>query len=363
MAEGLPIGETNMALFGTDIEKNLKYKNAENEPEWHKIPEEPCIKIWRIEKFKVKPWPENQYGTFYDGDSFIILHIKKVKDRLDYTAYMWVGNDSTTDETGTAAYKIVELDDFFKGRVDLCYEVQDNESEEFKSLFQQIIIENGGIESGFRKIEEEKWPVRLLRVYLDGKLVRTEEVPLNLSSLNSDDAFVLDTGLELFAWRGKDSKPLLKFNTCIICQKLKDARKGKAKYTFFDEGDKGTQEVMTKYLKQDQANIELKAKAKKKVKTVRENPRKMFRLSDASGTLTMTEVKFGKESLDTMDTFLIDNGKMIYIWCGKKATRDEKRFGLPYAKKYRESLKEDIFCPIVLINEGSNKFSIDKAFE
>ena len=51
MAEGLALEDTNMALFGTDIEKNLKYKNAENEPEWHKIPKEPCTKIWRIEKF------------------------------------------------------------------------------------------------------------------------------------------------------------------------------------------------------------------------------------------------------------------------------------------------------------------------
>ena len=74
MAEGLALEDTNMALFGTDIEKNLRYKNAENEPEWHKIPKEPCILIWRIEKFCVVPWPKNMYGTFYNGDSFIILH-------------------------------------------------------------------------------------------------------------------------------------------------------------------------------------------------------------------------------------------------------------------------------------------------
>ena len=363
MAEGLPLSETNMALFGTDIEKNLKYKNAENEPEWHKIPKEPCLRIWRIEKFCVKPWPQNQYGTFYDGDSFIILNIAKINNKLDYTAYMWVGKDSTVDETGTAAYKIVELDDFFHGIVDLCYEAQDNESEEFRNLFEQIIIEKGGIESGFKKIEEEKWDVRLLRIYLDGKAVRTEECPLNLSSLTSEDAFILDTGLELFAWRGKDSKPLLKFNTCIICQKIKDARKGRAKYTFYDEGDKGTQEIMTKYLKQDELNVNLKNKEGKRKRRIRKNPRKMFKLSDAEGTLTMTEVNFAKESLDTNDAFLIDNGKMIYIWYGEKASRDEKRYGLPYAKKYRKTLNEDIFSPIVLINEGSKKFSIEKAFE
>ena len=336
MAEGLALEDTNMALFGTDIEKNLRHKNAENEPEWHKIPNEPCIKIWRIEKFCVVPWPENMYGTFYNGDSFIILHIQKINEKLDYTAYMWVGKHSTKDETGTAAYKIVELDDFFHGGIDLCYEAQDNESEDFRNLFEEIIIEEGGIESGFKKIEEEKWDVRLLRVYYDGKVPRTEEVPLKLSSLTQEDAFILDTGLDLYAWRGEKTAPKLKFSTCMICQKIKNARNGRPKYKFYDEGDTGTKAIMTKYLKDDGANVKLRS---------------------------VTEIEFKKESLDTNDTFLIDNGKMIYIWCGKNASKQEKRMGIPYAQKYKEITKDKLNSPIVLINEGSKKFSIDTAFE
>ena len=360
MAEGLALEDTNMALFGTDIEKNLRYKNAENEPEWHKIPKEPCLKIWRIEKFAVVPWPEKMYGTFYNGDSFIILHIAKVNESLDYTAYMWVGKQSTKDETGTAAYKIVELDDFFHGAVDLCYEAQDNESEDFRNLFEQIIVEEGGIESGFKKIEAEKWDVRLLRVYMDGKATRTEEMPLNLSSLTQEDAFILDTGLDLYAWRGEKSKPLLKYNTCIICQKIKDARNGRPKYVFYDEGDKGTKAVMTKYLKNDEVKVKLRAR---NVRRTRKNPKKMFRLSDADGKLTMTEVAFGKESLDSKDTFLIDNGKMLYIWCGKESSKQEKRLGIPFAQKYKESSSDKLACSIALINEGSKKFSIETAFD
>ena len=52
---------------------------------------------------------------------------------------------------------------------------------------------------------------------------------------------------------------------------------------------------MTKYLKQEHANIELKSKRPKRGKKTRENPRKMFRLSDAEVTLTMKEVNFTKE--------------------------------------------------------------------
>ena len=358
MAEGLALEDTNMALFGTDIEKNLRHNNALNEPEWHKIPKEPCLKIWRIEKFAVVPWPEKMYGTFYNGDSLIILHIEKVNESLDYTAYMWVGKQSTKDETGTAAYKIVELDDFFRGGVDLCYEAQDNESEDFRNLFEEIIVEEGGIESGFKKIEQEKWPVRLLRVYMDGKTPRTQELPLSLSSLTQEDSFILDTGLELYAWRGEKTKPQMRFSTCLICQKIKDARNGKPKYTFYDEGDKGTKAVMTKYLK-DEGNTKVKLRARKKARVTK----KMFKLSDADGKLTMTEVKFSKDSLDTNDTFLIDNGKMIYIWCGKASSKQEKRLGIPFAQKYKESTSDKLSCSIALVNEGSKKFSIDKAFD
>jgi len=359
MAEGIAFEDTNMALFGTDIEKNLKHNNALNEPEWHKIPKEPCLKIWRIEKFAVVPWPEKMYGTFYNGDSFIILHIEKVNDSLDYTAYMWVGKQTTKDEAGTAAYKIVELDDFFRGGVDLCYEAQDNESEDFRNLFEEIIVEEGGIESGFKKIEQEKWDVRLLRVYMDGKTPRTQELPLTLSSLTQEDAFILDTGLDLYAWRGEKTKPQMRFSTCLICQKIKDARNGRPKYTFYDEGDKGTKAIMTKYLKDDGGKVNVRLRARKKPRPTK----KMFKLSDADGKLTLTEVKFGQESLDTNDAFLIDNGKMIYIWCGKGASKNEKRMGIPFAQKYKESTTDKLNCPIALVNEGSRKFSIDKAFE
>ena len=147
----------------------------------------------------------------------------------------------------------------------------------------------------------------------------------------------------------------------MICQKIKDARNGRPKYKFFDEGDTGTKAIMTKYLKDDGANVKLRSGGNKR--RLRINPKKMFKLSDEEGKLTMTEIKFAKESLDTNDTFLIDNGKMIYIWCGKNSSKQEKRMGIPYAQKYKEISKDKLNSPIVLINEGSKKFSIESAFE
>lgn len=92
--------DTNIALIGSDLDKELRKKKANAEPEWQKIPKEPCLLVWRIEKFEIKPWPKNQYGQFYTGDSYIVLSIKKEGDALEYTAFMWIGVASTQDERG-----------------------------------------------------------------------------------------------------------------------------------------------------------------------------------------------------------------------------------------------------------------------
>lgn len=34
-----------------------------------------CFLIWRIENFQPVPVPVDQYGTFYDGDSYIVLSV------------------------------------------------------------------------------------------------------------------------------------------------------------------------------------------------------------------------------------------------------------------------------------------------
>ena len=50
-------------------------QRAEAEPEWKKIQKSPGLYIWRIEKFKVVPWPKADYGKFFQGDTFIILSL------------------------------------------------------------------------------------------------------------------------------------------------------------------------------------------------------------------------------------------------------------------------------------------------
>ena len=64
------------------------------------------MQVWRIEKFKVVAWKD--VGSFFSGDSFIVLHTfkpkenrfqeKKDKDKLSWNIHFWLGLETTQDE-------------------------------------------------------------------------------------------------------------------------------------------------------------------------------------------------------------------------------------------------------------------------
>lgn len=59
--------------------------------------------------------------------------------------------------------------------------------------------------------------------------VRVAEVPVEIGSLNHGDCFVLDDGVELFQWNGKDSSTGEKSKALSVTSAIKnEERNGKA---------------------------------------------------------------------------------------------------------------------------------------
>ena len=89
---------------------------GDSEPAWDNAGKALGIQIWRVEQFQIKTVEYKGDGALalYDGDSYIILNTyKKIPDSdvLSYDLHFWLGEETTQDEAGTAAYKTVELDD------------------------------------------------------------------------------------------------------------------------------------------------------------------------------------------------------------------------------------------------------------
>ena len=190
--------DTNVNLIGSDIDKKCREAAANGEPQWTGCGEKAGLQVWRIEQFRVVPWPKSKYGRFHIGDSYIVLNTY-VKDpanpnKLSYDAHFWIGSESTQDEYGTAAYKTVELDDYLKGDAVQHREVENHESAKFLEYFKGGAIQylKGGVATGFKKVEAEVRPTRLLRVKGRAGNIAVTEVACKRDAMNSGDVFILD---------------------------------------------------------------------------------------------------------------------------------------------------------------------------
>jgi len=348
--------DSNMALFGSDTEKKVKKESAESEPAWKGAGEKVGVQVWRIVKFKVTHWDKEQYGEFFNGDSYIILNTYKNKDsdELLHDLHFWIGKYSTQDEYGTAAYKTVELDTFLDDKPIQHREVQGHESSKFKSYFSTFTLLKGGADTGFNRVLPEEYPSRLFHVK---KVSRTKitctEVSLKKGNLKSADVFIIDAGNQIYQWNGSECSHDEKFKAAQEVARIKGKR-GKCRVDNLDEGSISEEHPAIMMLKDGES--------KPKGEAAR-GERKMFRVSDADGSLDMDEIDgdISKGNLNSDDVYIINTGDHVYCWVGKGASVDERRNGLSYASNYLNKT-ETPYLPISVVAEGKENAEFNAAF-
>jgi len=319
--------------------------------------------IWRIEKFKVIK-SKTPVGSFFENDSYIVLHTYKKENEFLYDVHFWLGRTTSQDEAGTAAYKTVELDDYLHGKPIQHREVQDHESPLFISYFDNfggIKILEGGIESGFNHVKPTEYKPRLL--WIKGKRnVRIREVPKEASSLNNGDVFILDMGLKLYQWNGSKSGIFEKNKAGQLCRSLDSERGGKPEVIVQEEGseDQGFWNGLG-----GKGPITDSGKVPKDDEWENVTDKKLFKLSDSKGNFEFTNIAEGnnvkKSLLDTNDVFVFDAGNHIYVWVGSKASVGEKKYAMRYAQEYTRTYSRPSVLPITSVPEGRENESFLKA--
>lgn len=351
MAHILNIEELDLTKY---LEK-LNLDSDEIKKEWGSSGSEVGLKIWRVEKFKIVPWPEKDYGKFYSGDSYIVLStwMNTETKNLCHDIHFWLGDNTSQDEAGTAAYKTVELDNYLGTSPVQHREIQGYESELFVSYFKNLIIMNGGVDTGFNIVKPTEYQSQLFHIKSVGKTLTVTSVPISSSSLNTGDVFVLDQGLKIYQWNGSKAAGSEKAKAMEFTSALKSERSGKPDVVVFDQNDSDATPfwdgIGGKGEIKDEPSVERFAAPANTEKI-------LLRLSDASGKIEFKEEArndLNLSMLDTNDIFIVDAQNEVFIWIGIKSNVNEKTKAFQYAMNYIKETKKPVNTAITRVVEGN----------
>ena len=245
------------------------------------------------------------------------------------------------------------MDDFLDDEPVQYREVQGNESKGFLDLFSRIKILEGGIDSGFNHVEAEKFNNKLLHITGYGKKIQVYQVKIHVNSMNNADAFILDCGEIIYQFNGNKANMNEKWRAAEIASEITGNR-GDCDVKVIDGlNDKG--EDAQKFwaiigCSNDEVDLKDDDDGKMEIELA------MQKVSNASGHMECTEIQRGKEldkkNLDTMDCFIVDGGNAVYVWCGKKSNKSEKRDAMKNAVEYLKLQGRDLNVPISRLIEG-----------
>lgn len=295
--------------------------------------------IWRIENFKVKKLNQQEFGKFYTGDSYLILHTN-IEENISNIHY-WLGAESSIDEYGTAAYKAVELDDYLGGKPIQYREVQNHESKLFLSLFENSGLRylNGGCPSGFNESKQDEQETKLYMV--KGKRdIRLVQVPLSIESLNKSDVFILDNSEKIYQWNPPGSNKMEQLKASIFAKRIRDDDHcSKSEIVVIDSDEWRSNREFWSLLPGEKEDIKEESDVcdTEFEKSFNNREISLYKVSDQDGDEASIELvqngKLNRDLLDSKDCFIVDSeAKGIFCWIGKECTKKEKRATISGAK-------------------------------
>ena len=213
------------------------------------------------------------------------------------------------------------------------------ETDLFMSYFKSgLFYLEGGVESGFRKINAEVFEPKLM--HIKGKRYpRVFTVEKSASSLNEGDCFVLDVNDILYVWVGKDANMFEKQKAGEIAQAIKqNDRKMAARVEYVQEMAEADAQVFWDQLGGKPASIAPATPDEAPPGTEEERMRyKLWHLSDASGELLTTEITerpLTRAHLNDSDSYILELYDTVYIWQGQQSSAKERYAGLKTAKDF-----------------------------
>uniref|UniRef100_A0A8C6JWX2 Villin-1 n=1 Tax=Melopsittacus undulatus TaxID=13146 RepID=A0A8C6JWX2_MELUD len=331
----------------------------------------PGIQIWRIENMEMVPVPTKSYGSFYEGDCYVLLSTRKSGSSFSYDIHYWLGKESSQDEQGAAAIYTIQMDDHL-GTVAVQHrEVQGHESETFRAYFKQgLIYKKGGVASGMKHVETNTYNIQRLLHVKGKKNVVAGEVEMSWESFNRGDVFLLDLGQLIIQWNGPESNRNERLKAMTLAKDIRDReRGGRAKVGIVDGEDEGSSpglmQVLTHVLgeKRDIKAAIPDDKVDQKLKS----SLKLYHVSNASGNLVIQEVAVRPLTQDMLlheDCYILDQGGLkIFVWKGKNANKEEKQQAMSRALGFIKAKNYPDSTSVETENDGSESAIFRQLFQ
>ncbi|KAM4687933.1 villin-1-like [Discoglossus pictus] len=330
----------------------------------------PGLQIWFIEKMQMAPLPEKAYGSFFEGDCYIILYNKQSASGLNSDIHYWIGKDSSQDEQGAAAVYTSQLDETLGGSPIQHREVQGHESAMFKSYFKSgVIYKKGGVGSGFKHVETNMYNIRRLLHVKGRKHVTATEVDLSWNSFNSGDVFILDLGKVLIQWNGPESNRTERIRACALAQSIRDdERGGRAQIGIIDneQDSPDLMQIMTAVLGARTGALKPAVPDEKADEQQKANVR-LYHVFEKDGDLVVQEIAtkpLTQDLLQHEDCHILDQGGMkIYVWRGKDSSVGEKKAAFSRAVGFIQAKGYPATTNVEVMNDGAESAMFKQLFQ
>ncbi|XP_072269487.1 advillin-like [Pyxicephalus adspersus] len=334
------------------------------------ISRKPGLQIWSIEKMELVPLPEKAYGSFFEGDCYIILSIKQTSTGTATDVHYWIGKDSTQDEQGAAALYTSQIDEALGGSPIQHREVQGYESAAFKSYFKNgVIYKKGGVASGFKHVETNMYNIRRLLHVKGRKHVSATEVDMSWNSFNKGDVFLLDLGKVIIQWNGPESNKTERIRACSLAQSIRDdERGGRAQIGIVDkeQDSPDLMQIMTAVL--GPRTSELKdATADEKPDEQQKSNVRLYHVFEKNGDLVVQETAtkpLTQDLLQHQDCHILDQGGIkIFVWRGKDSSPEEKKAAFSRAVGFIQAKGYPATTNVEVVNDGAESTMFKQLFQ
>ena len=195
------------------------------------------MEIWMINQGNLVKQDKPIFST---GDAYLIDDTSKI--------WIWLGKKCSVDEKGIAAVEARRMDNNRGGAAKIITIDQGSELVEFLSLVNGMkIVDKNLAKTMLKDVSTGSYAdhadhvnvlYRISSEEFEGiDAMKFEQVPFELESLDSEDAFIADLGSHIWVWQGASCNVKEKVKAGTFARKFDAERGGAQEVEIFEEGE------------------------------------------------------------------------------------------------------------------------------